>query len=176
MQHQHLSTYNPFFSEHILGNSFNKHWKWRKMNKTAVNLALHMSNESWISYTVLFFTIRTEDFAEIQDILSNDIHGILARIYLREATSYRWHISITIRNTVTLILHCYILQTKEGKACGFKGIMGWIISNFLRKEFKKYQLTPFSRGRRIFITISWEDIKCSNPAYITINALSHTWK
>lgn len=74
-------------------------------------------------YTVLIFTIRTEDFAEIQDILSNDIHGILARIYLREATSYRWHISITIRDTVTLILYCYILQTKEGKACGFKGIM-----------------------------------------------------
>ena len=73
-------------------------------------------------YTVLIFTIRTEDFAEIQDILSNDIHGILARIYLREAT-YRWHISITIRNTATLILHCYILQTKEGKACGFKGMM-----------------------------------------------------
>lgn len=140
MQHQHLSTYNPLFSEHILGNSFNKHWKWRKINKTAVNLALHMSNESWISYTVLFFIIRTEDFAEIQDILSNDIHGILARIYLREATSYRWHISITIRDTVTLILHCYILQTKEGKACGFKGIMDWIISNFLRKELKNINL------------------------------------
>lgn len=74
-------------------------------------------------YTVLIFTIRTEDFAEIQDILSNDIHGILARIYLGEATSYRWHISITIRDTVTLILYCYILQTKEGKACGFKGTM-----------------------------------------------------
>ena len=42
-----------------------------------------------IFYTVLIFTIRTEDFAEIQDILSNDIHGILARIYLGEATSYR---------------------------------------------------------------------------------------
>ena len=66
-------------------------------------------------YTVLIFTIRTEDFAEIQDILSNDIYGILARIYLGEATSYRWHISITIRDTVTLILYCYIYTSNKGR-------------------------------------------------------------
>ena len=66
-------------------------------------------------YKVLIFTIRTEDFAEIQDILSNDIHGILARIYLGEATSYRWHISITIRDTVTLILYCYIYTSNKGR-------------------------------------------------------------
>ena len=66
-------------------------------------------------YTVLIFTIRTEDFAEIQDILSNDIHGILARIYLGEATSYRWHISITIRDTVTLLLYCYIYTSNKGR-------------------------------------------------------------
>ena len=66
-------------------------------------------------YTVLIFTIRTEDFAEIHDILSNDIHGILARIYLREATSYRWHISITIRDTVTLLLYCYIYTSNKGR-------------------------------------------------------------
>ena len=66
-------------------------------------------------YTVLIFTIRTEDFAEIQDILSNDIHGILARIYLGEATSYRRHIYITIRDTVTLLLYCYIYTSNKGR-------------------------------------------------------------
>ena len=66
-------------------------------------------------YTVLIFTIRTEDFAEIQGILSNDIHGTLARIYLREATSYRWHISVTIRDTVTFILYCYIYTSNKGR-------------------------------------------------------------
>ena len=93
-------------------------------------------------YKVLIFTIRTEDFAEIQNILSNDIHGILARIYLREATSYRWHMSVTIRDTVTLIyvlLYIYFKQRK-GKCVDLKELWIELFLIFLGRSSKKINL------------------------------------